>query len=57
MTTGKDDLAKASQLGIVFFFRRLRFSDRLSFRELAARCAGSKTGYPGCPECVEGDGK
>lgn len=32
MTTGKDDLTKASQLG-------------------------SKTGYPGCPECRPGDGK
>jgi len=31
MTTGKDDLTKASQLG-------------------------SKTGYPGCPECRAGDG-
>jgi len=31
MTTGKDDLTKASQLG-------------------------SKTGYPGCPECHDGDG-
>ena len=32
MTTGKDDLTKASQLG-------------------------SKTGYPGCPGCVAGDGR
>ena len=32
MTTGKDDLTKASQLG-------------------------SKTGYPGCADCVDGDGK
>lgn len=31
MTTGKDDLTKASQLG-------------------------SNTGYPGCPECKDGDG-
>lgn len=32
MTTGKDDLTKASQLG-------------------------SKTGYPGCPQCKPGDGQ